>query len=126
MGFLDRFISPSMKDIPAHWHELNEEEQLNTIIEESKKQPVAIFKHSTSCGISHSIKHRLEGDWDFEANELKFYYLDLLAFRPISNEVANRFGVIHQSPQVIVFKDGAPTFSTSHHGISVSSIRKNL
>ncbi len=126
MGFLDRIVSQGMKDVPNAWHPLTSKEQLDTIVEESKAQPVAIFKHSTRCGISHNIKYNLEENWDFEDQDLKFYYLDLLAYRSISNLIAQRFGVVHQSPQVIVFKDGVPTFSTSHHGISVKRLHGAL
>ena len=126
MSFLDSLLTAGMRDIPDVWHELTASEQLTQVLEESKVQPVVIFKHSTSCGISHSIKYRLEENWDFNPGEMKFYYLDLLAHRPLSNEVAHKLGVIHQSPQVIVIKDGEAVMSASHHSISTARIRQAL
>ena len=124
MGFLDRLTA--MRDIPVAWHELTSEAQLDDIIKESKSRTVAIFKHSTRCGTSHHIKSNLENNWDFEDKDLKLYYLDLLAYRSVSNLIAERFGIIHQSPQVIVLKNGKPSFDTSHHGISVERLRGAL
>lgn len=126
MSFYDRFLKKGEKDVPADWHELTEISQLDTIIEESYKQPVAIFKHSTTCGISYQAKVGLEEEWDIAPEELKFYYLDLLAYRPISNEVANKLGIVHQSPQVIILKNGKPIDAFSHHSISVSRTKKEI
>ncbi len=126
MSFFDKLLTPQLRDTHTEWLNITSSEQLDELVEESKKQPVVIFMHSTSCGISHNIKHNLEEDWDFAPEELKFYYLDLLAFRPISNEIARKFNVIHQSPQIIVLKDGEVAFDTSHQMISVKAIRKHL
>lgn len=104
------------------WKVLDQMEQLDDLVEESKNHPVAIFKHSTSCGISHMVKDGLENTWNLSADQLQVYYLDLLAHRPISNEVASRFKVVHQSPQMIVIKDGNVVQQASHHSISMSMV----
>jgi len=125
MGFFDKLTS-GLKDTPSYWSTITNSNQLDEIIEESKTQPVAIFKHSTRCGISFNIKYNLEENWDFEEKDLKFYYLDLIAYRSISNLVAQKFGIIHQSPQVIMLKNGKVVFDTSHHMISTKAIRQHL
>jgi bacillithiol system protein YtxJ len=124
MSFLKRFRDVNAKEILGQWEELTEIDQIDSILEESKSQPVAIFKHSTSCGISHHVKSTLEEDWDFEVKDIKVYYLDLLAYRPISNEVAKRLNVIHQSPQFILIKNGEAFKDWSHYSISNKTIRK--
>jgi bacillithiol system protein YtxJ len=126
MGFVDRLKNINAKGIISQWETLTDINQLETILEESKKQPVAIFKHSTTCGISHYIKSNLENDWDFAPEDIKLYYLDLLAFRPISNEVANQLRVVHQSPQFILLKNGEVVNNWSHHSISSATIKKEL
>ena len=123
MSFLNRFKNLNARELPVDWQELITIEQLDTIVEESKSQPIAIFKHSTTCGISHHIKTNLEEEWDFETDDVKLYYLDLLAYRPISNEVAHRFGVVHQSPQIVVIKNGEAIDSWSHYGISANKLK---
>lgn len=103
-----------------NWNELSEEAQLDTIIEESKTMPVVIFKHSTRCSISTMAKSRLERE--AEPQGVKFYYLDLIRYRNISNKVAEVFQVHHESPQVLLIKNGECTFEESHNGINMSEI----
>lgn len=110
-----------------NWNKLKNEEQLNNIIEESHKQAVLIFKHSTSCAISGMALNRLERAWDeHEMATLKPYYLDLLAYRPVSNAIAQQWGIEHQSPQVLVIKNGECIYNTSHMAISYSDIKAQL
>ncbi len=103
-----------------NWIALTEETQLEQIKEESKQQPVIIFKHSTRCNISSMAKNRLEREQ--AAANVAFYYLDLLRYRPISNKVAEIFHVHHQSPQVLLIKNGECTYEESHNGISMHDI----
>jgi bacillithiol system protein YtxJ len=110
-----------------HWSALNREEQIQEIIEESKQNPVVIFKHSTSCSISATAKSRLERQWgDNGLAQVKPYYLDLLAYRPVSNLVARTFGIEHESPQLLVIRDGACVFDASHLGIRLEEVKKHL
>ena len=126
MGFLDNLRKSKDADIHQDWKVLDSIEQLEKVIEASKDKPVVIFKHSTTCGISARAKHGLESEWDFDANDFDFYYLDLLSYRPVSNKVAEVLNVIHQSPQIVVVKNGKAVFNNSHHAISVDSLKKNL
>ena len=82
-----------------NWNKLTSAEQLDLIKEESNRQPVLIFKHSTSCSISHMALSRMERNWSDQLG-VKPYYLDLLANKPISNKIETDFGVEHESPQV--------------------------
>jgi len=108
------------------WKTLDSAAQLVQIKEDSFTKPVMIFKHSTTCGISAFAKQKLEDNWDFSPEEFDFYYLDLLTYRPISNQIRDDFGVTHQSPQIILIKDGKAVFDTSHHQINSQAIRKSL
>lgn len=103
-----------------NWHPLTEETQLDTIVEESKSHPVAIFKHSTRCSISSMAKNRLEREQAPQG--IKFYYLDLITYRAISNKIAEMFKVHHESPQVLLIKDGDCVFEESHNGINMEEI----
>lgn len=107
-----------------NWIELTDEQQLDTIIEESKSQPVVIFKHSTRCSISSMAKDRL--DREEAPQDTKFYYLDLIAYRPISNKVAEVFNVHHESPQILLIKNGECTYEESHNGINMEEIEEQL
>ena len=108
------------------WNVLNSSEQLNDAFEKSFQHPVLFFKHSTRCSISSMAKSRFESNWS-TGNELcTIYYLDLLTFRALSNEIEAKTGIIHQSPQVIVLKEGKVIYQDSHSGISASTIESLL
>jgi bacillithiol system protein YtxJ len=96
------------------------ETQLEEIRERSAQRPQVIFKHSTRCSTSQLVKSRLERT--SLPPTADFYYLDLLKYRPISNKVAEIFGVHHQSPQVLIIRDGKCIFEESHLGITAADI----
>jgi bacillithiol system protein YtxJ len=103
-----------------NWIDLNDEQQLTTIAEQSKTQPVVIFKHSTRCSISSMAKNRLERATP--APDTLFYYLDLIKYRALSNKVAADFSIVHESPQIIMIKNGECTYDESHNGINMDEI----
>lgn len=107
------------------WNDLNTLSQLAELEKESATTPVLILKHSTRCSISAMAKNRLELYWDAEI-PLKAYYLDLLAHRDISNEIAARYHVAHQSPQIIVLKNGQRIFDASHNEIDYNQLKSHL
>lgn len=101
-----------------NWIPLTNVSQLTDIKNESNLRPVLLFKHSTTCSISKTSLNRLERNWTEEdMNGTKLYYLDLLSYRSISNEIARTFGVVHESPQVLIIKDGKAVYDTSHFDI---------
>ncbi|MGC6433602.1 MAG: bacillithiol system redox-active protein YtxJ [Crocinitomicaceae bacterium] len=105
------------------WINLNSSEQLNEIIEQSNESAVLLFKHSTRCSISSMAKSRFEKEWKLDNEVCQTYYLDLITFRPISNEIAEKTGVEHQSPQVIVLKNKEVIYQASHNGIDANEIQ---
>jgi bacillithiol system protein YtxJ len=110
-----------------NWTELSSEQQIEEIKEESKSQPVLIFKHSTRCAVSSSALNRLERKWkEEEVAPIKTYFLDLLSYRNISHSVAESFDVEHESPQVLILKDGNPVYVRSHLAIAYDEIQQLL
>ncbi len=80
------------------WIPLETLGQLNEITTLSFEKPVLLFKHSTRCSISRMALKEFENDFNL-SSKVTPYFLDLLEHRDISNEIALRFGVVHQSPQ---------------------------
>ena len=111
----------SERESSMAWRELTDLGQLNEIVNESTEKPVVIFKHSTRCSISRMALRQFEQEFDLEEKVVP-YYLDLLEHRDISNEIANRFGVYHQSPQLIVIKDGKAVYDRSHESIDATKL----
>jgi bacillithiol system protein YtxJ len=103
-----------------NWIPLQSETQLAQIRERSAQRPQVIFKHSTRCSTSTLVKSRLERT--AHPPDIDFYYLDLLKYRPISNKIAEIFGVYHESPQILVIRDGKCVFEESHLGITMDAI----
>jgi bacillithiol system protein YtxJ len=106
-----------------NWNTLESLAQIEEIVIESENTPVAIFKHSTTCSISVMAKKRLETSWNLE---LPAYYLDLKAHRNISDELSKRFDVHHESPQLLLIKNGECIHDASHFDINVGEIKEVL
>lgn len=103
-----------------NWIALTSEAQLEDIKQKSVKKPQAIFKHSTRCSISSVVKNRLDKAED--AAEIDFYYLDLIMYRNISNQVAETFLIAHESPQVLLIKNSKCVYNESHSSIRFEDI----
>jgi bacillithiol system protein YtxJ len=103
-----------------NWIHLTDEITLDTIVQQSKLKPQVIFKHSTRCSISSMALNRFERSKQPDA--MDFYFLDLIKYRDISNKIADTFSVYHESPQVLLIKDGECTYSESHSGIDMDEL----
>jgi bacillithiol system protein YtxJ len=103
-----------------NWILLTTDTQLQQIIERSAAKPQIIFKHSTRCAISSMTRNRLERN--YQPVNIDFYFLDLIAHRPLSLKVAEVFNVTHESPQILLIKNGVCVYDESHTGISMDEI----
>lgn len=99
------------------WINLNSLDQLNEVEEKSKTKVQVVFKHSTRCGISRMVMNQFIEAYDVDAN-LDLYYLDLLSYRDVSNEIGYKFQVMHESPQLLVIKNGITVAQASHGAIN--------
>lgn len=105
-----------------NWIPLTEISQLDEIGTASNAQPVLLFKHSTSCGISRTALDRLQRAWtDADSRSHTVYYLDLLRFRAVSDAVAQRYGITHESPQALVIRNGQCVYDGSHFAITYAA-----
>lgn len=100
-----------------NWIKLESIGQLSEIDEKSRRGPVAIFKHSTRCSVSLTVLDRLERNLPSDTIT-ENYFLDLLAYRSVSNAVAEHYGIEHESPQLLIIRDGKPVYVASHFEIN--------
>lgn len=126
MGFLKNILSNSSKknekkQLP--WKLLTTEEQLPKIETLSNTKTQLIFKHSTRCGISRMVLNQFTEVYDLDL-DIDLYYLDLLSYRNVSNEVGYRFQVMHQSPQLLIIKNGVMVAHASHGAITNLDLNK--
>jgi bacillithiol system protein YtxJ len=100
-----------------NWTSLESANQIDGI--KQQKGYSVIFKHSTRCSISMMVKKRFELDWNKLPEDLPLYFLDLIKYRDLSNQVAQDFQVYHESPQLLLIKDGECILDLSHGQVSV-------
>ncbi|GAL68541.1 bacillithiol system redox-active protein YtxJ [Jejuia pallidilutea] len=121
MGLLNKLfggekVEKDEKVLP--WIPLNDLVQIDYIKKKSSIKTQVIFKHSTRCGISSMVQRQFINDYNFSEKELDLYYLDILSYRNISNEVGYAFQLVHESPQLLVIKNGELVTHASHGQIN--------
>ena len=129
MGLFNKILGSKVKEekeTNVNWIPLNSLEQIKTIKELSKSETIFVFKHSTRCGISGMVIKRFENLFDSSMNNIKVYYLDLLNFRAISDEVGYSFQAQHQSPQLLIIRNEVAVLNVSHYDITTVNIQKHL
>ncbi len=104
------------------WIHLEDYSQIKGALENS--EPFLIFKHSTRCSISSMAKNRFERNFDLE--DVKVFYLDLIKYRSISNQLASDFNVHHESPQLMYIKEGRCLYHASHGAIDVNDLKASI
>lgn len=106
------------------WEHLEDPDQLEKIKEESAEKDILIFKYSTRCSVSGMALNRLDRSWNGdEMKQVKTYFLDLISYRNISNAIEDIFDVRHESPQVLLIRNGESIYNSSHMGISYPAIK---
>ena len=129
MGLLKKIFKKNVAEAQEafiNWIRLTNIDQIKQIRSLSKSETVFIFKHSTRCGISKMVIKRFENMFDESMSHVKVYYLDLLNYRDISNEIAVAFKVIHQSPQLLIIKNEVSVFNASHQDITSVKLQDYL
>jgi bacillithiol system protein YtxJ len=106
------------------WNYLESMEDLDNASQISHEKTVVLFKHSTRCSISRFVLKQFESSYGIPSDRMEIFFLDLIEYRSISNEIAERFGVTHQSPQMIVLKDGKAVYDASHESIDAKSLEQ--
>ncbi|WP_379964109.1 bacillithiol system redox-active protein YtxJ [Epilithonimonas sp. UC225_85] len=124
MGFLNQIFGKNEEqdETKSLWKKIENQKDLDQAVEKSFQQKVLIFKHSTRCFISKTVLKSFEKQMGNSDKNQSYYFLDLIAHRDISNEIESRFGVTHQSPQLIALENGKAVYNASHQSIDLDSI----
>ncbi|RVT74968.1 bacillithiol system redox-active protein YtxJ [Flavobacterium sufflavum] len=129
MSFLKNIFgseeTPKQQESKMNWEILTDVDQLGEIIFNSNEKPAVIFKHSTRCSVSRMALKQFENEFDLQ-DKITPYFLDLITYREISNEIANRFNVYHESPQILLIKDGQSVYDASHSDIDAGDLSDKL
>ena len=127
MSFFDKIFGGENNEVNSNvnWIPLTDISQLEDIVEISNDKIVGIFKHSTRCSISRFALKQFESEYNLE-DKVDLYFLDLLNYREVSNEIVNRFQVVHQSPQLLLIKNGVAVYNASHSDIQAEFLEKYI
>ena len=127
MSFFNNIFGSNEQQLPSkiNWNHLIDLGQLNNLVAESDTKYVLIFKHSTRCSVSRMALRQFENEFDAH-DKITPYFLDLLEHRDISNDIAERFGVTHQSPQILLIRNGKSTFDASHSSINAEDLLRYI
>lgn len=126
MGFINGlFGSSDSQTTNFDWQLLNSVAQLDDLVEESNEKPIVIFKHSTRCSISRMALKQFEKSFNIQ-DKVTPYFLDLIKYREVSNEIASRFNVYHQSPQIILIQKGKSIYNASHNDIDADVLGSKI
>ncbi|WP_306643263.1 bacillithiol system redox-active protein YtxJ [Sanyastnella coralliicola] len=108
------------------WQHLESDRDLDQAIQRSHELPVVLFKHSTRCSVSSFALRVFEQQYGYESGQIEPYFLDLIRHRDLSNRIAKELAVHHESPQMIVVKDGMAVYDTSHSQINAEVLKNYL
>ncbi len=106
------------------WQELTSVDEIDQLVIESETKPVLIFKHSNRCSISAAAWNRVETRSKELSEEMTLKFVDVINYRNVSNGVSMKFRVPHESPQVLIIKNGICTFDDSHLAIRADVLLK--
>ena len=112
-----------------NWNALTSVNQISSLIQESNSgtnEGVLILKHSTRCSVSFFAKKNLESSWNISSDKLPTYYLDLIKYREVSDQLAEIFEVRHESPQLLLIRNGSCSYSATHSQISAEAVESQI
>jgi bacillithiol system protein YtxJ len=105
-----------------HFTPITASSNLEEIVNKSFEKPVLVFKHSTACPISGIVYNRIEESSEDLAEKFDCYLLFVIENRNASNAIAETVSIKHESPQVLLLKNGACVFNESHLMIKPTSL----
>src|SRR5205823_6623593 len=104
---------------------LRQDRDLEQLLERSKTNSVVIFKHSTQCPISTHVYEEFVRFAE-STNEVLFGLVLVIEHRGLSNTIAQRLNVRHESPQAILVKEGRAVWHASHWSVTADSLSEAL
>jgi monothiol bacilliredoxin len=116
--------------MPETLNELQSIEDFDSALDESRRRPVLFFKHSLTCPISARAYRELQSYLENAEPQVSYQLITVQTARAVSNEAAGRLRIRHESPQVILVRDGREVWNASHFDITAArleaAIKANL
>lgn len=119
--FMERIMGIDDQNL-SNWNMMSGKEDLNILLETSKEKPQILYKHSSRCSISYLAKENLEEHMEDLLNHADIHLIDVTEQRDLSNNIAQKLDIRHESPQAIILKNGGVAWSGSHWDVNVKNI----
>lgn len=126
MGFLDSIFGNSEAASDSRWTQITANEDVDELILASKERPQVVLKHSTRCGTSFFAKKNLDAIPAEQVEGADLYIIDVVRSRSVSLYFGDKVGVLHESPQLFVIRDGAVVWHGSHHQVNEDNLTQAL
>lgn len=123
-GSLRNIMGGQQEESPL-WEQPQTESEIDNILGRSEK-PQVIYKHSYSCAVSLFAKSSLESDLETAIEKADMHLIDVIAQRPLSKAIADKTGVRHESPQLLVIHGGDVFWSASHGSVRIDQLLETL
>lgn len=114
------------EDSGPEWIPLNEPEQIEQVLERSKNKPQIIYKHSTRCAVSSIALFSLQGLSADTKEQADFNFLNVIDQRELSKFVSEKLQIRHESPQLLLIRDGEVEWHGSHYEVKAETVAEIL
>lgn len=108
----------------SYWVETTDIEAIERIIHRSNRTPQFIYKHSTQCGVSSHAYRELSKVTNDLKPHVEINYVDVIKNRDVSNEIAKRLDVKHESPQLLLVQSNKVVWNVTHYDIEAEAIKE--
>lgn len=122
----DIFNSESESKADFGWASMHVEDELSDMLKASNTKPQVIYKHSNRCATSFFALKNIQRLSEEERRKADFYMVDVIGQRALSSQISEMLGVRHESPQLIILKDGEVCWHGSHHNVGAEAIEVNI
>jgi bacillithiol system protein YtxJ len=101
-------------------------DELERVLAESRQRPLLLFKHSYSCGVSAEALDELLSHLADARPGARYAMVTVQTHRDVSNAIARKLGVRHETPQALLVRDGEVVWSASHFRVNATELEKAL
>ena len=99
-------------------------DDLDRILAASGDRPLLLFKHSYTCGTSAEALDELVAHLNERPADASYAMVTVQSHRDVSNAVARRLGVRHETPQALLVRDGRAVWSASHFRVTAAALNE--
>ena len=100
--------------------EIDDVESLDRFIFEAGETPAIVFKHSNTCGVSARVYREIS------QVTRPVGIVIVQHARDVSDEIARRFGIQHETPQAIIVCGARVLWSASHYAVKAHAVEEAL